>query len=350
MTHDGPKYGYFSEPEKCDYICKAEDEQVAKEVFEHYCLVINYTRGRRYLSGFIGSEATKEQWLAEMVEKWVTAVQTFLQIAADFHRLSILGSPSASKTSPSMCSVWLLTLSHFLRLSRGQSEMISFLPSSKSLDADVSVKKGGLALRNRVDTASDVHEASKSATSHLTDSLVDASVIFDSRTHHERAEYFLQKARKQRLEREQDFLDARAKGAPAVKRRDLSNNRSRWRKLITNNPASDDDEQPSATTERGNTSCHGFWKHGHTCIFDARITDTDVHSQWNKDVSKIWPSMRRKRRKSTFAYVVKCGRTLRPWSTLLTVLQEKKPRMRRSALQPSFWTNGNGHTLRWCNM
>ncbi|KAL7530731.1 hypothetical protein ACHAXR_003648 [Thalassiosira sp. AJA248-18] len=54
-----------------------------------------------------------------------------------------------------------------------------------------------------------------------------------------------------------------------------------------NNPALDDDEQPSATAERGDASCHGFWKRGRTCIFDVRITDTDVRSQRNKDVAKI---------------------------------------------------------------
>ncbi|KAL7526155.1 hypothetical protein ACHAXR_001348, partial [Thalassiosira sp. AJA248-18] len=53
MTH-GPKYGYFPEPDKCYYICKAEDEGVARAAFEQHGLVINYTRGRRYLGGFIG--------------------------------------------------------------------------------------------------------------------------------------------------------------------------------------------------------------------------------------------------------------------------------------------------------
>ncbi|KAL7534426.1 hypothetical protein ACHAXR_005869 [Thalassiosira sp. AJA248-18] len=42
---------------------------------------MNYTRGRRYLGGFIGSEATNELWLTVVVEKWVTAVQTLAQIA-----------------------------------------------------------------------------------------------------------------------------------------------------------------------------------------------------------------------------------------------------------------------------
>ncbi|KAL7543292.1 hypothetical protein ACHAXR_013157 [Thalassiosira sp. AJA248-18] len=319
MEH-GPKYGYFPEPDKCYYICKAEDEPVAKAAFEQHGLTINYTRGRRYLGGFIGSEATKALWLNEMVEKWVTAVQTLAQIARRFPQTVYCGftfclqnewqyvQRVVADTAPFFaplerairndfipalldiprCGVtaeFRALLTHGVKKGglalRNPVDTASYVhEASKSATSHLtdsliprcgvtaefrtllthSVKKGGLALRNPVDTASYVHEASKSATSHLTDSLVDATIAFDFRTHRERAEYFLQQARKQRLEREQDFLDARAEGAPA---------------------------QLPATAERGDASCYGFWKRGRTCIFDVRITDTDVRSQRNKDVSKI---------------------------------------------------------------
>ena len=45
------------------------------------------------------------------------------------------------------------------------------------------VKQGGLAIRNPVDTASYVHEASKQTTSHLTLSLVDPNTPFLLGTH-----------------------------------------------------------------------------------------------------------------------------------------------------------------------
>ncbi len=51
----GPPYGYFSEPGKSYYICKAEDEPAARQTFESFGLEINYSRGQRYLGGFIGS-------------------------------------------------------------------------------------------------------------------------------------------------------------------------------------------------------------------------------------------------------------------------------------------------------
>ncbi len=51
----GPPYGYFPEPRKSYYICKAEDEPVARLSFESFGLEINHLRGQRYLGGFIGS-------------------------------------------------------------------------------------------------------------------------------------------------------------------------------------------------------------------------------------------------------------------------------------------------------
>jgi hypothetical protein len=45
------------------YICKAEDEDTARQAFESFGLNINYSRGQRYLGGFIGSAEKKEEWL-----------------------------------------------------------------------------------------------------------------------------------------------------------------------------------------------------------------------------------------------------------------------------------------------
>ncbi|KAL7531986.1 LOW QUALITY PROTEIN: hypothetical protein ACHAXR_004351 [Thalassiosira sp. AJA248-18] len=138
-----------------------------------------------------------------------------------------------------------------------------------------------------------------------------------------------------------NFSSANCRGGDAATTTDGDN-------TSHNNSASDDDkQQPSATAECGNASCHGFWKCGCTCIFDVRITGTDVRSQWNKDVSKILAKHEKGMKEKTFVPVMKWGRTLPPWFTLLTVLQEEKQRTRKGGLQPSSWTNGNGHTPRW---
>ena len=77
-----------------------------------------------------------------------------------------------------------------------------------------------------MDTAAYVHVASKEATLHLTQSLIDDSVDFDIRTHLAVARAAGQAARSGRLGREQRHLDARAKDVPADGRRDKRNSAS----------------------------------------------------------------------------------------------------------------------------
>jgi hypothetical protein len=63
----GPLYGFIPEPGKLYYICKAEDEHASRQAFKSFGLKINYSRGQRYLGGFIGSAQRKEEWLGELV-------------------------------------------------------------------------------------------------------------------------------------------------------------------------------------------------------------------------------------------------------------------------------------------
>ncbi|KAL7523344.1 hypothetical protein ACHAXR_000135, partial [Thalassiosira sp. AJA248-18] len=74
LMKKGPRYGYFPEPEKSWYICKGEDEAVARAAFASFGINIQYTRGHRYLGGFIGSAETKSEWMDSMVEVWCKAV------------------------------------------------------------------------------------------------------------------------------------------------------------------------------------------------------------------------------------------------------------------------------------
>ncbi|KAL7531966.1 hypothetical protein ACHAXR_006015, partial [Thalassiosira sp. AJA248-18] len=53
LMKNGPRYGYFPEPEKSWYICKGEDEADARAAFASFGINIQYTRGHRYLGGFI---------------------------------------------------------------------------------------------------------------------------------------------------------------------------------------------------------------------------------------------------------------------------------------------------------
>jgi hypothetical protein len=52
-------------------------------------------------------------------------------------------------------------------------------------------------------------------------------------------------------------------------------------------PTTGTPQPPTITEERGDPSCHGFWEHGLTCIFDMRITDMDAKSYQKKEPTKV---------------------------------------------------------------
>ncbi|KAL3764483.1 LOW QUALITY PROTEIN: hypothetical protein ACHAWU_009969 [Discostella pseudostelligera] len=84
-------YGYFAEPEKSCYICKVEDEKIARREFEMLGLNINFSWGERYLGGYIGSGATKDKWIGDMVAKWVAAVETLAKVAVKYPQTAYAG-------------------------------------------------------------------------------------------------------------------------------------------------------------------------------------------------------------------------------------------------------------------
>ncbi len=189
----GPKNGYFPEPGKLYYICKAEDEDAARQVFESFGLEINYSRGQRYLGGFIGSAHTKEVWLKEMVVKRVAAVQTLSVIAERYPQTAYAGFTFCLQNKWQYVQRVVADTALFFP---PLEEVIRthFLPSlvgipSTEIDGNYrqilthSVKMGGLAIRNPVDTAPRVHSASIVATHHLTASLMQAATRFDLGMH-----------------------------------------------------------------------------------------------------------------------------------------------------------------------
>ncbi len=233
LVKHGPKYGHFADPSKSYYICKGEDEDVAWHEFESLGLDINFSRGERYLGGFIGRGASKEKWLGDMVAKWAAAVETLAKVATLFLQTAYAGftfclqnewqylQRVVADTGPFFGPLENAIHTHFIPALLGLA--------AADIDGKYrellthSVTKGGLALHNPMDTVASVHAASVGATFHLTRSLVDENVKFDIGTHLAVARDAGQAARRERLEREQRFLNARASDSPADERRDKQN-------------------------------------------------------------------------------------------------------------------------------
>ena len=170
-------------PANPHYICKAEDEDAARQACESFGLDINYLRGQRYLGGFIGSAEKKEEWLVGMVDKWASAVVTLstVTVAERYPQTAYIDftfcmqnewqyvQRVVANTAPFFSPLEEVIRTHFL-------PALLSVPSVE-IDGDYrqllthSVKLGGLAIHNPVDTAPSVHKASFVATRHLTVSL-----------------------------------------------------------------------------------------------------------------------------------------------------------------------------------
>ena len=63
LMEKGPSVGYFPKPSKSYHIRPKEQEVAAREAFEEAGIEVNFCRGKRYVGGFVGSEAMLERWL-----------------------------------------------------------------------------------------------------------------------------------------------------------------------------------------------------------------------------------------------------------------------------------------------
>ncbi|KAL7475109.1 hypothetical protein ACHAW6_001041, partial [Cyclotella cf. meneghiniana] len=91
LRRHSPSVGYFPEMEKCWVICPLSSEAHVRQIFDDYSLPINYCLGRRYVGGFVGSQATRDKWLSPMVQKWVMGIKRLAAVATRFPHSAYAG-------------------------------------------------------------------------------------------------------------------------------------------------------------------------------------------------------------------------------------------------------------------
>ena len=91
LVEKGPCFGYYPEPEKSWHICSEAEEPAAMAAFDAEGLQVRFTRGQRYVGGYIGSAETQEEWLAPMMVKWTEAVKTFAAVAGKYPQTTYAG-------------------------------------------------------------------------------------------------------------------------------------------------------------------------------------------------------------------------------------------------------------------
>jgi len=62
-------------------ICSGEAEREVREIMMEHDINIQYTRGTRYVGGFIGSEAMEDRWIQPQVKTWEAGVKALAKVA-----------------------------------------------------------------------------------------------------------------------------------------------------------------------------------------------------------------------------------------------------------------------------
>ncbi|KAL7478752.1 hypothetical protein ACHAW6_004528 [Cyclotella cf. meneghiniana] len=91
LCRHGPSMGYFPGPEKCWVICPLSSELHARQVFDDAPLPLSYCCELRYVGGFVGSRATRDESLSPMIQKWVMGIERLAAIATRFPHSAYAG-------------------------------------------------------------------------------------------------------------------------------------------------------------------------------------------------------------------------------------------------------------------
>ncbi|KAL7461468.1 hypothetical protein ACHAXS_001898, partial [Conticribra weissflogii] len=216
LTAKGPFFGYYPNPGKSWHICDEDDEDEARAAFEAAGLDVQFTRGQRYVGGFIGSDTTRKDWLAPKIQEWVDGVKTLAAVATRFPQTAYAGMASSLQAewqyvcrvvpgiAQALAPVEAAIRSDFLPALFGGTTPMSIDDDFRRLLGH-SVKMGGIGIRDPTKTADRLFEASKEATAHLAANLA-VNAEFAVETHRAHVRQASARMRKERTEAEESFL------------------------------------------------------------------------------------------------------------------------------------------------
>ena len=191
LCEKGPSVGYFPAPAKSWVICPKRMENTAKAILDAAGLPVKWSRGQRYVGGFIGSPRMQERWLKPMVSKWVGGVEKLAKVAQRYPQAAYAGLVNCLQAEwQYLCRVEPGVGTHLAPVEAAlRNKFIPALlgttdPTTDELRLLIAqgVKQGGLAIRNPVETAERLYQTSKEATDLLVQSLLSNSLL-DNEAH-----------------------------------------------------------------------------------------------------------------------------------------------------------------------
>jgi hypothetical protein len=166
-----------------------------------------------------------------METMWVAAVETLALLAGNYQQAAYAGftfclqnewqyvQRVTSDTAPYFAPLEVAIRTKFLPALLGTATLDLDGKFCKHLTH--SVKTGGIAIWNPLDTAMHVHETSLHARSHLVASMVDRDACLDLEDHRDYVVCWGLYGHTERLGHEWKFVDPRGVDKPAFKRRDI---------------------------------------------------------------------------------------------------------------------------------
>ena len=224
----GPSVGYFPSPEKSWCIVPAAEEEAARAAHDAEGVCPRFTRGHRYVGGFVGSDAMEDAWILPQVQVWTAGVRALARVAKRYPQTAYAGF------AWSLQAEW----TYLLRVSERAGPLLApveeairgeFLPALLGrqvvLDDDqrelmsLAAKHGGLGIRNPVEAAESLQKASAEASKVLVDALMGDADL-DLVEHAKCVRWARTGAQGERREREEAFLfDYGRKKGPKVAKR-----------------------------------------------------------------------------------------------------------------------------------
>jgi len=233
----------FPEPAKSYHICPKEEEAEARAAFEEAGITVNFCRGKRYVGGYVGSEAMLEHWMDPKVKKWVAGFEILARIASRFPQTAYAGLVSSLQAELQYLCVVPGAEQFFGPIESAICE--KFIPALLQVSEPVDealcqllshgVKSGGIAIRNPVISAPLLHQCSVDACAILIKALQDGGGL-KAEAHKTVVKAAGNEARTARLKEEQVNLDG-MKGSgrrKVAKRLERMGETGAWLSVIPN--------------------------------------------------------------------------------------------------------------------
>jgi len=180
----GPKYGYFPEPEKSILVCRPETREAAAAALgaDLTCSMVD---GARYLGGFVGSDATRSEWLGTQVAAWSASVGDLARVATRYPQTAYAGLAMSLQAEwrylqkvvagcgADMAPIEAAVANEFLPALLGAPRADCPTRGRTAL----SVKCAGIGVPDPTTTAADAFRASERCTAPLTQSLLDGTPL-----------------------------------------------------------------------------------------------------------------------------------------------------------------------------